>query len=178
MTIGRSFLLWLLGVLLVILVLVSALVLWHERDVLEDELSNQGRLLARTLAVAAAEGGSPEYLAVVSMGDLRSGEVRDASGSLLWRYGPSPDEAATIEPSLLRIEERVLLEPGHDTAGGVFNVVLLLSRSRIDSHLARPAGGYGPRGQGGSPAASPGRLGALVPGRGAGGAPGRRGTHR
>ncbi len=139
MTIGRSFLLWLLGVLLVILVLVSALVLWHERDVLEDELSNQGRLLARTLAVAAAEGGSPEYLAVVSMGDLRSGEVRDASGSLLWRYGPSPDEAATIEPSLLRIEERVLLEPGHDTAGGVFNVVLLLSRSRIDSHLASSA---------------------------------------
>ena len=139
MTIGRSFLLWLLGVLLVILVLVSALVLWHERDVLEDELENQGRLLARTLAVAAAEGGSPEYLAVVSMGDLRSGEVRDASGSLLWRYGLAPDEAAELEPSLLRVEEDVRLTPGHDTDGGVFNVVLLLSRSRIDSHLASSA---------------------------------------
>jgi PAS domain S-box-containing protein len=139
MTIGRSFLLWLLGVLLVILVLVSALVLWHERAVLEDELANQGRLLARTLAVAAAEGGSPEYLAVVSMGDLRSGEVRDANGSLLWRYGLSPEEAAVLEPSLLRVEEQVRLEPGPDTAGEVFNVVLLLSRSRIDSHLASSA---------------------------------------
>jgi PAS domain S-box-containing protein len=139
LTIGRSFLLWLLGVLLVILVLVSALVLWHERDVLEDELGNQGRLLARTLAVAAAEGGSPEFLAVVSVGDLRSGEVRGADGSLLWRYGPSPDEVAALEPSLLRIEERVRISPGRDTGGGVFDVVLLLSRSRMDSHLASSA---------------------------------------
>ncbi len=139
LTIGRSFLLWLLGVLLVILILVSALVLWHERDVLEDELANQGRLLARTLAVAAAEGGSPEFLAVVSMGDLRSGEVRGIDGGLLWRYGPSPDEVEALEPSLLRIEERVRISPGRGADGGAYDVVLLLSRSRMDSHLASSA---------------------------------------
>ena len=47
MTLGRSFLLWLLGVLVVTLVLVSALVLWHERQILEDELQSRAELLAQ-----------------------------------------------------------------------------------------------------------------------------------
>ncbi|HQP44320.1 MAG TPA: hypothetical protein PLV66_11635, partial [Thermoanaerobaculales bacterium] len=76
MTIGRTFLLWLLGVLIVTLVLVSALVLWDEQRALEGELENQSRLLAKTLALTVAEGGSPEYLRVISTGDLRAGEVR------------------------------------------------------------------------------------------------------
>ena len=62
MTIGRTFLLWLLGVLIATLVLVSALVLWNEHRALEAELESQSRLLARTVALVAAEGGSPEYL--------------------------------------------------------------------------------------------------------------------
>ena len=36
LTLGRSFLLWLLGVLIVTMVVVSALVLWHEQQVLEN----------------------------------------------------------------------------------------------------------------------------------------------
>jgi hypothetical protein len=76
MTIGRTFLLWLLGVLIVTLVLVSALVLWNEQRALEAELESQSRLLAKTLALTVAEGGSPEYLRVISTGDLRAGEAR------------------------------------------------------------------------------------------------------
>jgi PAS domain S-box-containing protein len=136
MTIGRTFLLWLLGVLVAILVLVSALVLWHERRILEQEMRNQAQLLARTLAVAAAQGGSPEFLAVVSMGDLRSGEVRNSDGGLLWRYGPSLEEVAALEPSLLKVEERIRLGSGPSTPGDAVDVVLLLSRARMDRYLA------------------------------------------
>jgi PAS domain S-box-containing protein len=139
MTIGRTFLLWLLGVLVLTLVLVSALVLWHERRILEDEMTNQAQLLARTLAVAAAGGGSPEFLAVASMGDLRAGEVRSADGGLLWRYGPSLEEVAVLDPGLLRIQERVEVGPSPTTPTAVVDVVLLLSRSRMDRHLATSA---------------------------------------
>ncbi len=139
LTIGRSFLLWLLGVLVVTLVLVSALVLWHERGVLEGELRNQSLLLARTLAVAAVEGGSPEFLAVISIGDLRAGEVRRADGELLWRYGPPLDEAAALEGSLVRVAERVEAGSGERAPGGPVDVVLLVSRTRIDRLLAASA---------------------------------------
>jgi len=106
-TIGRSFLLWLLGVLIATLVLVSALVLWHEHGVLSGELETQSRLLARTLALAAAEGGSPEYLAVISTADLRAGEVRDRDGQVLWLYGPPLREAMTLDLSFILIDESV-----------------------------------------------------------------------
>jgi hypothetical protein len=139
MTIGRSFLLWLLGVLVVTLVLVSALVLWHEREVLEEELTNQSRLLARTLAVATAKEGSPEFLAHVSMGDVRACELRSGGGRLLWRYGPSLDEVVTLDRSLLRVEEQIQVDPGPWGAGETVDVVLLVSRSRIDRHLAAAA---------------------------------------
>ena len=66
MTLGRSFLLWLLGVLVVTLVLVSALVLWHERQILEDELRSRAELLAQVLALAATDSGSPELIAVTT----------------------------------------------------------------------------------------------------------------
>jgi PAS domain S-box-containing protein len=102
-------------------------------------MRNQAQLLARSLAVAAADGGSPEFLAVVSMGDLRAGEVRGSDGGLLWRYGPSLDEVAALDPSLLRVEERIRLGPGPTTQGSTVDVVLLLSRSRMDRHLAASA---------------------------------------
>ncbi len=139
MTIGRSFLLWLLGVLIATLILVSALVLWHERGVLETELEKQSRLLARTLALAASEGGSPEYLTVISTGDLRVGEVRRRDGQVLWRYGPPLDEAAALDLSLMRIDESV--EVGRDQwrQRETLDVVLLVSRARIDRVFAGAA---------------------------------------
>ena len=104
MTLGRSFLLWLLGVLVVTLVLVSALVLWHERRILEDELATRADLLAQILAIAAADGGSPEYLTIFSMADVRAGEVRDANGQLVWRFGPPAAEVEALDTSLMRVE--------------------------------------------------------------------------
>ncbi|HPA82878.1 MAG TPA: ATP-binding protein [Thermoanaerobaculales bacterium] len=139
MTIGRTFLLWLLGVLIVTLVLVSALVLWDEQRALEGELENQSRLLAKTLALTVAEGGSPEYLRVISTGDLRAGEVRAPDGQVLWRYGPPLDEALALDMSLLRVDEAVEVGRGPWQGSDAVEVVLLVSRSRIDRQFAGSA---------------------------------------
>ena len=139
MTIGRTFLLWLLGVLIVTLVLVSALVLWNEQRALEAELENQSRLLAKTLALTVAEGGSPEYLRVISTGDLRAGEVKAKDGQVLWRYGPPLDEALSLDLSLLRVDESVEVSRGPWGGGDTVDVVLLVSRSRIDRQFAGSA---------------------------------------
>jgi len=139
MTIGRTFLLWLLGVLIVTLVLVSALVLWNEQRALEAELENQSRLLAKTLALTVAEGGSPEYLRVISTGDLRAGEARTRSGQVLWRYGPPLDEALSLDLELLRVDESVEVGRGPWGSGDTVDVVLLVSRSRIERQFAGSA---------------------------------------
>jgi PAS domain S-box-containing protein len=139
MTLGRSFLLWLLGVLVVTLVLVSALVLWHERQILEDELQSRAELLTQVLALAAADGGSPEYLKVFSMTDVRAGEVRDSSGRVLWRFGPSPDEIEVLDASLMRVERTVAVSQGVWGNEASVNVVLLVSRARVRANLAAAA---------------------------------------
>ena len=139
MTLGRSFLLWLLGVLVVTLVLVSALVLWHERQILEDELESRAELLTQVLALAAADGGSPEYLKVFSMTDVRAGEVRDSSGRVLWRFGPTPDEIEVLDTSLMRVERSVAVNQGVWGNEASVNVVLLVSRARVRTNLAAAA---------------------------------------
>ncbi len=139
MTLGRSFLLWLLGVLVVTLVLVSALVLWHERQILEDELRSRAELLTQVLALAAADGGSPEYLKVFSMTDVRAGEVRDSSGRVRWRFGPSPDEIEILDTSLMRVERKVAVSQGVWGNEASVNVVLLVSRARVRANLAAAA---------------------------------------
>jgi signal transduction histidine kinase/HAMP domain-containing protein len=139
MTLGRSFLLWLLGVLVVTLVLVSALVLWHERQILEDELRSRAELLAQVLALAATDSGSPEYLKVFSMTDIRAGEVRDSNGRVLWRFGPSPDEIADLDTSLMRVERTVAVSQGVWGSETSVNVVLLVSRARVRANLAAAA---------------------------------------
>jgi len=67
--------LWLLGVVVLTLILVSGLALSYQQRFLEEELVNGWRMRARLLAVAVAEGGAPEHLPVPTMGDLRSLEV-------------------------------------------------------------------------------------------------------
>jgi len=139
MTLGRSFLLWLLGVLVVTLVLVSALVLWHERQILEDELHSRTELLAQILAIAAVDGSSPEYLTIFSMADVRAGEVRDENGRVVWRFGPSPDEAQLLDTTLMRVAETVNVGRGVPGESRSVNVVLLVSRARVRSNLAAAA---------------------------------------
>jgi PAS domain S-box-containing protein len=131
--------LWLIGVLVVTMVLVSALVLWHEQRILEEELRSRAELIGHILALAAAEGGSPEYLAVFSMTDVRAGEVRDASGQVLWRYGPSPAEVEALDASTLRVEQQVHVGRGPWGQGSAVDVTLLVSRARVRSHLAAAA---------------------------------------
>ena len=139
MTLGRSFLLWLLGVLVVTLVLVSALVLWHERRILEDELRTRSELLAQILALAAADGGSPEYLTIFSMADVRTGEVRDASGQMVWRFGPPREEIEALDATLMRVEQTVAVTRGMPGDGESVHVVLLVSRARVRANLAAAA---------------------------------------
>jgi signal transduction histidine kinase len=138
-TLGRSFLLWLLGVLVVTLVLVSALVLWHEQQILEDELRTRSELLAQILALAAADGGSPEYLTIFSMADVRAGEVRDASGQMVWRFGPPREELEALDTTLMRVEQTVAVTRGVPGDGESVHVVLLVSRARVRANLAAAA---------------------------------------
>jgi len=139
MTLGRSFLLWLLGVLVLTMVVVSASVLWHQERVLENELRSRSELLASILALAAAEGGSPEYLSIVSMTDLRAGEVRNQDGQVLWRYGPTLEETESLDASTLRVERQVHVGRGVWGSGDTVDVVLLVSRARVRSNLATSA---------------------------------------
>jgi len=136
MTLGRSFLLWLLGVLVVTMIVVSALVLWHERRILEADLRSRTELTAQILALAAADGGSPEYLTVFSMTDMRAGEVRDQGGNILWSFGPSPAEAEALDSGLMRVERRAEVARGPWIEGETVDVVLLVSRARVRAHLA------------------------------------------
>jgi PAS domain S-box-containing protein len=139
LTLGRTFTVWLLGVLLLILVTVSALVLWHEQQVLETELRAQGELIAHLLALTAAGGGSSEYLAALSMTDLVAGEVRSADGQVLWRYGPPVAEVRDLTESLVEVETRIDVATGPWGLDQPLEVTVELSRSRIQASLASAA---------------------------------------
>lgn len=128
LTIGRAFLIWLVGFLVLTLLLVSGLVLRHEQRFLEGEFAATTRVLARTLAAAVAEGEPPEHLPLDAMPDLRAVEVRDGVGRLLWRYGPTPEEARAVESSLVEAREPIPGEPRGE-------LTLLASPTRVRRHL-------------------------------------------
>jgi len=139
MTLGRSFLLWLLGVLVVTLVMVSGLVLWHEKQILESELRSRSELFAHVLGLAAIAGNSDEYDLLVPATDVRAGEVTGPDGHVLWRYGPSLAEFDGRGSGLLRVERRVEVDAGPQSGRRAVDVVLLVSQSRVRSHLAAAA---------------------------------------
>jgi PAS domain S-box-containing protein len=126
-------------VLLLIFITVSALVLWHEQRVLTTELEVQGDLLAHLLALSASNGGAPEYLAIFSLTDLVSGEVRAAGGEVLWRYGPPFAEVEALGGSVLRVDRQVELATGPWGRNPAVDVTLLLSRDRVQTTLAAAA---------------------------------------
>jgi len=131
---GRVFLFWLVGVVVLTLVLVSGLVLAHLDGVLIAELRAHGRVLARTMAVAVAEGRVPAELPEAVLGDVRSVEVRRQGGALLWRLGPTPEEAEALDRRGLTVRESVTV------AGGAhLEVVLRMDTGRIRRHLAAAA---------------------------------------
>ena len=121
------------------IITVSALVLWHEQRVLSAELEVQGDLLARLLALSAGNGGSPEYLAILSLTDLTAGEVRSADGETLWRYGPPFAEVKVLGGSHLQVDRRVEVATGPWGRNQAVDVTLLISRARMQSTLAGAA---------------------------------------
>jgi len=139
LSLGRSFLLWLLGLLVLTIITVSALVLWHEQRVLAAELEVQADLLARLLALSASDGGSSEYLAILSMTDLVAGEVRSTAGEILWRYGPPFAEVETLGTSVVRVDRRVDVAAGPWGRNQTADVTLLMSQSRVLGYLAGAA---------------------------------------
>lgn len=139
LSLGRTFLLWLLGLLVLTIIMVSALVLWHEQRVLSSELEVQGDLLARLLALSAGDGGSPEYLAILSLTDLAAGEVRSTEGEILWRYGPPFVEVKALGGSFLEVRRRVEVTAGPWGRNKAVEVTLLISRARMQSYLAGAA---------------------------------------
>jgi PAS domain S-box-containing protein len=58
---------------------------------------------------------------------------------VLWRYGPPLDEALSLDLSLLRVDESVEVSRGPWADSDTVDVVLLVSRSRIDRQLASSA---------------------------------------
>lgn len=139
LTLGRTFLVWLCGVLVLTFITVSALVLWHEERVLLAELEGQADLLARLLALSAGDGGSPGYLAIFSLTDLEAGEVRSTAGEVLWRYGPPFHEVLALDDALLRIDRRIEAASGPWGRDGIVEVSLLMSRNRVRNTLAGAA---------------------------------------
>lgn len=131
--------LWLLGLLVLTIITVSALVLWHEQRVLAAELEVQADLLARLLALSASDGGSSEYLAILSMTDLVAGEVRSTAGEILWRYGPPFAEVETLGTSVVRVDRRVEVASGPWGRNQTADVSLLMSQSRVLGYLAGAA---------------------------------------
>jgi PAS domain S-box-containing protein len=139
-SIGRSFLVWLVGVLLTVLVVVSALVLRHEQSVLEAELRERAEVIGSALAVAVAGDGPTEILAVLPLNDLRAGEVRDPGGRVLWSWGPPIQEAIALEPGAVRVTVDATARP--EVPGGGerrLEVELIVSRTRLNAHIAAAA---------------------------------------
>ncbi len=134
---GRLFLLWLVGVLVLTMVVVSGLVLDHLETVLVAELEAHARAIARASAAAVGDGRIPAELPEAVLGDVRAIEVRTADGALLWRFGLPPKEVEALAGGLRTLRERV---EGSVRAGagrtGPLEVVVTLDTSRIRRHLA------------------------------------------
>jgi PAS domain S-box-containing protein len=139
MTLGRAFLLWIVGFLVLILVLVSALLLRTVQQTLEDELRSHAEVMARSLASAMAAGNLPETLPVLAMRDMRAIEVRDGHGRLLWAFGPEPAEVMALDTTIMEVRELMPVSRSSEIEGNQVEVVLLVSRARARQQLAGAA---------------------------------------
>jgi PAS domain S-box-containing protein len=138
-TLGRAFLLWIVGFLVLTLLLVSVLLLRTVQQTLEDELRSHAEVMARSLASAMAAGDLPASLPVLAMRDLRAVEVRDGLGRLLWAVGPEPAQVIALDPTIMEVRESLPVTADADIEGNRIEVVLLVSRNRARQHLASSA---------------------------------------
>jgi PAS domain S-box-containing protein len=138
-TLGRAFLLWIVGFLVLTLLLVSVLLLRTVQQTLEDELRSHAEVMARSLASAMAAGDLPANLPVLAMRDLRAVEVRDGLGRLLWAVGPEPAQVIALDPTIMEVRESLPVTADADIDGNRIEVTLLVSRNRARRHLAASA---------------------------------------
>jgi len=138
MTLDRTFLLWLLAVTVLTMVLVSVLVLRHERRFLEDQLEERGRHLARVIGEVVARQGVATALSMADVEDVLAVEVMDRHGGVVWRYGPLPGDIERVGTSVVRVEEEVKA-PFAAVGEDPFLVVVQLSKGPMLRHLAASA---------------------------------------
>ncbi len=128
-SIGRSVVALLTGVMALALVWVSSLVLWHEARFLEEEHRASAELLAGVLALTLDPAAPPAHLPAEMAADVRSVELKDSAGRVVWRWGPAAE--AVPEASALVVRERT-------PTGG--EVVLTASPGRLRRHLRSTTG--------------------------------------
>jgi len=129
-SLSRLALVWLVGVLVLVLVLTSALVLVDENRFLTRELEGRTRALAHLLAVAAAEDGNASRVPLGGVPELRWARIVGPDGAVIWQFG-TPD-AVGPGTDLLRVEE--VIGPRE---GGEITVTAAASTSRIRVHVLR-----------------------------------------
>jgi len=127
MPLSRIALLWLVGVLILVLILTSALVLWDESRFLQKELKNRSRTLATLLLTAAAEDGNPSRIPLAGVPELRWARLHGPSGDVLWQFGRPPEHSGG-EP-VLRLRE------SHEAEAGRFRLEMAVSTVRSRLHV-------------------------------------------
>jgi len=131
MTLGRAFVVWIVGVLVLTQILISALVLRTISRSYEDELRRNTQELARVLVAMVAAGEALEDLPILAMQDLRAVEIRDERGRLVWAIGPDPKEIKAIDEGMIELHETVRITTGAESPRDTYQVLLLVSRDRI-----------------------------------------------
>lgn len=124
---SRIALLWLVGVLILVLILTSALVLWDESRFLEKELVNRTKTLANLLLTAASEDGNPSRIPLAGLPELRWARLTGPSGEVLWQFGRPPEHAGG-EP-LAHVEE------SYESGRGAYRAELAVSTVGVQLHV-------------------------------------------
>ncbi|HHQ48343.1 MAG TPA: hybrid sensor histidine kinase/response regulator, partial [Acidobacteria bacterium] len=127
MPLSRIALLWLVGVLVLVLILTSALVLWDENRFLEQELENRARTLANLLVTAAVEDGNPSRIPLAGLPELRWARIRTPSGHVLWQFGRPPEHSGG--------EPVVQVETSSGAGANRYRIELTVSTTTVRLHV-------------------------------------------
>ena len=137
---GQVFFLWMAGLLVLVLIVSSAVVVWHDQQALENDLRREGQFLATALAaflapdVPAQRRTELERRFLQLTPHLVAAEARDVrGGGITWRFGPPARQAAVAVGPTLEVVERVARPHG----GGEIEVHVVLSRREMNAVLTR-----------------------------------------
>ncbi len=127
MTLGRWFLAWMLVVTTLTLGLSVAVVTIQEQRALISQLRDRAEAVSRVVAFDHREAS----LAIAALPECVTASVV-VDGDVIWSFGPAPERALSLDPSLIFIQE--------DIVGGKFQeapaiVTMLLSTSGIRNQV-------------------------------------------